>query len=436
MTRFRILYCLAMAVCLISGVLVISLDNNTMIAMLWYTAGLAVLAYILPAAFVYLLAFLPAVLWPGTRTALMGLAAAFLWAVGPHFYAERHANTLTAHNAAGDFLRPLARLGSTVELRFASAVQQDLDCTYACRQLLLGGDVQWVRTGSTKISRVYRAGTGESCRLPGEKTPPPRCVLPGVDHNTPASVVVQQTKHEDNKQLSLLIDNHGLEVVSVLENGAEVARITTTLVEAARPGSLLLVQPGGVKLEKSGTTSGIEPAEVLRRVGYRIGTVADDEYASEERNRGLNGPPTRTETLAVMNIVSGSAPVGSSTRQAVVYWTIRAREYGDWPEARVNLLRRVYSDKRFDKALFPHRFNQSPQVARALIPVLLTRLEGAGDAAAIRAAKVLHLEDVRLLESYKSQIARIVSKGGPAAEALSGAAAKLGIGMRTSATRK
>jgi hypothetical protein len=405
--------------------------SATLVALLLAVNGVAVLVLVMtfglgfpllfaPTIALYLACLGPAVLLAGRPGWWLGLALSFgavsAVALLPPRLSEAEAGAEVARATAGDTAAPLGERPRTLEIVRPSDEGSNLDapffegelCGPACRALLLGGEVDWVRVVSLawargrqpaqEVGRVrLMRATGAGCATADSVADlDAACVIFVPDVAEPAGLVL---RFEDG---SRGVDEPypgagwatpmGWRRVTATLPGASTPALRRTEVRLAvvtRPALLGAAVRGmssrGLELYRTTRAHGaVGFAGVLRELGYPLTRLDGEVARAEKRPHGLAGPPDDEATARLTSILDlpGDAPFSPEQQKMVALWLAAARGWskeGGWAPPRVELVRRITADARVRNAWpLDQIVERAPAVAAAVLPDVIARTEALG----------------------------------------------------------
>jgi hypothetical protein len=427
--------------------------NGVAVVVLVMTFGLGFPLLFAPTVAAYLACLGPAVLSVGRRVWWLGAALSFgavsAVALLPARLSEAEAGAEVARATAGDTAAPLGDRPRTIEIVRPSEEGANLDapffegelCGPACRALLLGGEVDWVRVVSLawvrggqpeqEVGRVrLMRAAGDGCATPDAgATGDAACVIFVPDVAEPAGLVL---RFEDG---SREVDGPypgagwatptGWRRVTATLPGASTPALRRTQVRIAvvtRPALLGAAVRGmsssGVELYRTTREHGsVGFAGVLRELGYPLARLDGEVARAATRPHALAGPPDDEATARLTSILDlpGDAPFSPEQQKMVALWLAAARGWskeGGWTPPRVELVRRITADPRVRSAWpLDQVVERAPAVAAAVLPDVIARTEALGlprDAPWTHAWYGFTRVDPALLHPHATRIAALI----------------------------
>lgn len=450
------------------------------ITIVWVTFGLGI-PLVCAATFPpYMVALLPVVAaLPSRRAALLALPVsailALAWALGPNFVSNRQAETAAAALARADLDATAQYTGLPLprsleirrpkdyDYRLRNGILPPQQCTYPCAELLMSGQVAWVRIVTVSYHRdrlgraarevtsstFYKVAEGPDCAAPGVsgEVPAGRCVVFAQDDGEVAALVAELTEKLGISRIKVekraLFSPIGERMLTLKRRDGDQEKPLLSQTEfhfrIVREGSFLTPGLGGVGQVgqlasfaiRGQVYNAIDMAMDLRRVGYDVPPRPEVQRRSVSQR--CCEPPSDDDALAVISALDLPSDHKFSDEEArtIRNWVWGARSYKEWPAERIALLRRIVRDPRvtFDTR-FGDVFARHEAVTKALLPDVLDLAakmspDGSDTArsAAIRMSKV----DPAILKPYAERILGYVRQGGAAGQAMLGAVGRLGI---------
>jgi hypothetical protein len=439
------------------------------IAILFLTCGLGAPVLLAPTFAVYLACLGPAVLLAGRSEwwigAALSVTATLAVALLPPRISAGEADAEIARVTDGDTVTRLTDLPRTLEIVRPSAEDTNLDapvfggdlCGLACRALLLGGEVDWVRVVSLSWSprgeptkedgrvRLMRA-TGTGCDTPDAVAAAgAACVIFVPDVAEPAALVL---RFEDgSSEPDRPYTGAGWAVP------AGWRRVTATLGGATAPSlrrtevrlSVVRAPTLWVASVRGMTSDGLELsralykhgevtlAGVLRDLGYPLAGLDAERAPASAEVHPMKGPPDEESTRRLVSILDlpGEELFAPAQQQVVASWLAAARAWshdGGWSPPRVELVRRIVAEPRVRNAWpLDQIVERTPAVAAAVLPDTIARTEALGlvrDAPWQQAWYGLLRADPAVLHPHADRIAALVDAY---PDPLVGLAGRLGV---------
>jgi hypothetical protein len=428
--------------------------NGIAVAILYVTCGLGAPVLLAPTFAVYLACLGPAALsarrsgwWLG---ASLSIAAALAVAFLPPRISAVAVAAEDARATRGDTAARLADLPRTLELVRPSSEDPNLDapvfggdlCGPACRALLLGGEVDWVRVVSlswsldgtpTKEDGRVRLVRATGCDAPDAQADiGAGCVIFVPDIAEPAGLVL---RFEDGSGEPDRSDARNAGARWAVPAGWRRATATRAGATAPAPRrtevrlsvvyapTLLVARvrgmtSGGIEMSRVAHKHGeVTLAGVLRDLGYLLVRLDAELALASTDAHPLKGPPDEESTRRLVSILDlpGEEPFAPAQQQLVANWLAAARawsHYDGWTPPRIELVRRITADPRVRNAWpLDQLVERTPAVAAAVLPDVIARTEALGlvrDAPWQQAWYGLVRADPAVLHPHTDRIAALV----------------------------
>lgn len=465
--RFIKLYMAVMAI--FGAIAALMTLPNVATVVMFVTMGLAGPLALSATLVPYLALFLPAVLSPRRFLPFVlpgSIVLATIWYIGPHWQSMQEAEAVANRLKHNDFTTSEPVGARTFELRRANDSPYGLGghvmsrelCPEFCRNLLLGDEVDWVRVITTNAgeqgnpapsdtSVLFVAATGTKCGAPGElPIESTRCVIFAEDDLKPAEIVAELTESKKIENLRLrhgaLIQPRGKRVMTISrrdKNGLhKIVQQTELVFSVIRRGSILgpefnEMHSGGLRFARSSANfNAIDPLMLFRSVGYKVADFPAARPLSESK-KSWRDPPTADQTRAVLSLLEMPVdrPFNSQQSEVIRDWIRRARAYEDWPNGRVEFLRRIVRDTRVTSAAgLGQILSRNPTLAAALMPDILDRIAMNGEGSlgpGYEGASAMRKIDPAILAPYAPRILSLVARGDRAAGMMFYAVGRVGV---------
>ncbi len=387
------------------------------IALLFVTCGLGMPFFLTPALAAYLACLAPAM---AARSRVVGglgsVMAVLALALVPGALSQREAaaevrraTALDTHVEGSVAPRSLqVERPANESYDRAGSFFGDEVCDDACRALLLGGEVDWLRVVTLHADRPGQAlverdrvrlvaAQGADCAEPeGDAVAEAVCVVFTPDDAVPA-------------ELALRVEE-GSRSVDPPYPGAGWAspmgyrRVTVRAGEAADAPVLLrhtslsldtVFLPAIPYVELRGMSSGgfawarseqrhadLSFPELLHKLGYSLARL-DTEQARPARKDWRDAPFSEStrQVVSILDLPPETA-FSDAQNQVVVQWVVAARAWsgpGDWTAGRLDVLRRIVGDGRVRSAwALDQVVERNPVVVEAVLPLVIERIGAEG----------------------------------------------------------
>ncbi len=449
-----------------SGLLAVP-DIATLVV--WVTFGLGFPLLLVQSVFAYGLCLFPLIAWrnssPTLGAAVSACAIAAL-AFLPAQFAQGYANQIGDEVTAGDFRPERPVSFRSLEIRrkpdnYENLFADNEPCGLECRSLLLTGQVDWVRvvmrTGSRTRrgqpeetrSTFYRAGTVFDCGAPSASNGAVQqgCVLMSADPGSLADLVIAFDEGW-RKDLKSVAEStfHRLSKwrrveASVRQNGllSKVYRQSDAELNLAMAPAVLApefrgIRSSGMAFYKSKTRiNQISLAAALEAVGFADRDVPGaDPKANKPKSWREGITPSLTRDLVSVLDLPGSEPFNAERDKVISKWVTHARQTRQWTPELMALLRRIVRDQRIRApTFFDQIFSRNRDVARALMPDVLDRIEaeGLGNDHTVprQVAYTFSRIEPELLAPHRDRIIALAQKDGRTGDILIKAVGRLGV---------
>jgi hypothetical protein len=412
------------------------------------TLGLAFPLLFSPTAFVYLLCLMPLALFWRNRNARVPGAIAAVAIVGAVALTPAYLSWQREHAIAGSLadlqVKPSKiQAFRSIELLKHANFSLDLSgsdfqndaCDSICRSLIEHGEVDWIRVviptqNGDKPANVtlFVSGSGKDCAVPGSSSPSPaNCVLIRADHGLSASLTLRledgygngiEAKNEEERHLyaagwrriSAYDNTNGKsEKVLLLQEQSFQVAVFPTIITPGISG----LNSGGFELEhRTIRILPIDYAEAYRLLGFRAKLLVPAQRTSEEKT--WRREPTDSEIRDLISVLDlpGSESFNQAQSEIVDRWTRYARIYKVWNADRLELARRILADNRVEFTSWFDQVFAKPEVATALLPIVLDEVESSNAANPRHAMKqaLWHMPQLEpgILKANSAQIIKII----------------------------
>jgi hypothetical protein len=404
--------------------------------------------------------------WPaGGRARGLGAAASAILvatvALAPEYVGRRAVDAAAAARLAADHAPAGAVRASTLEIRrpansYDSAFADQKACGAECRSLLAGGQAQWVRVveirnfGAPAVasSTFHRALHGKDCAVPGgEPAENAICVIEAADPGDAAELVVEfkpPVAPGEAGRLSAFASVVSERAVTARTSEAgqasEAMRQTEVTVETPYRPTILApafqsMHSGGIDvMRRSYKINPLTLSGALTRLGYSLrspdGVAPASGAVQPDWRAPLDADMTR-EMIAVLDL-PGDAPFNGEQMATISTWVMHARNLQAWTPDLLALLRRFVRDRRVRApTFFDQIFAGRPEVAKAVLPDVLDRIEAEGIGRdytpARQAAYRFDSIDEELLKPYADRIVALLDKGRDVRAILLPAIGRIGV---------
>jgi hypothetical protein len=384
----------------------ILVSPDAMITVLWATLGLGIVLLPLPTLTAYVLCFLPAALtvdgrrWPFI---ILSVATLVLTAFLPSHFGKKQAQKILAETKQAVFSSETA--ARTLEIEIAKENIEGFHlppstCAAECNVLLKSGQLDWVRIstrdGNQSKKYAYRAGIGQACASPGfPVSNSTRCVFP-IPVPTDAAdyrihITIDQLgdfrKIPDlndwaivEGRLNVLGYKNGEKEPTYAQQQLDIEVPVMPTVIFARVNSAS--DSGGINLYR--TRERYNPLSwkrVFSDLGYQIGEAElsiEKDLLIQNWDKGLT-PELNKQLVAILDL-SQTSVFNAAQAGVIQQWTTHARAQKNWNSELIALAVRLASDERIQSFTdIDGVFHSNDEVTKALIPVVLNRLERTAD---------------------------------------------------------
>jgi hypothetical protein len=404
-------YFLALVIIAGLGIILGLKDIAVLVVML--TLGLGFPFLFATTVFIYLLCFLPIVLFWDKRslrpivclTSVIALAAV---ACLPSYFSNKKADAYAARVAAYQIKPAPNQTFRTVEIQqYSNSISQFNNgdssrdgCNDVCASLLENGEVDWVRIEQRNPNypkdekgdaTLYAPGSGDACHIPGGSNEPPQhCVLVQADDSRKADVVlILAAGYSDG--LSVGKDTRGTPargwrritafagadteyrrpLMRMHEQNYEKVRLPT-IIEPAFSG----MSSGGYELlHYTIKLAPLDLISALRSLGFKVNIAP--KPVLDPKKQSWQGEPTDADILAAISVLNlqSSDPFSQAENGSLNQWVMHARNYKDWNTYRLDIATRIFRDPRAGFIGFFDQVFRHPEVAKILLPMALAEVQ-------------------------------------------------------------
>lgn len=391
------------------GSAIITLPNVAIYVAL-FTGGLGIIFSFLPSVTYYLLAMIPGVaLGARTGNRLLGVAFAgvcmALAAFSPVLPDFQRQKDFEAGLINAKITTTFKNPPRTIEIirperfkhRLGAISYPEKTCNIICRHLLESGQVDWIRF------RIEKEQGGNQIIFFQVEKNEAECKVPGV---SPTNIPCALVKQNNRKKADLLIEanfrigkgesifksqtdelfqgwlNYSAISNQVNERKIVYSNVQQSFLSPALPFMLVARfgpstwESGGIEVKKtSKKLNRLDYKNMLVDLGYKL--PSDLDIMPKSKTSSYKNEPSVDQTRALLSVLDLSAKFKFNKPQMEIIsdWIFHARQYKEWTQERLNLVKRIYQDTRIGSVSHFNQIATKSQVSPVIIPLVLKQLE-------------------------------------------------------------